>query len=203
VGACIVDQKNNENKIVVATGHNKMPDRCDGAFPWARKCDEPDQLKTKYLYVCHAELNAILNSNPRSVKDCSMYVTLFPCNECAKLIIQTGAETLYLTHLAQVLKDLRLTPGADAERPVSDTPAAGAERPVSDTPGAGAETLYLTQLAQVLKDLRLTPGADAERPVSDTPAAGAETLCLTHLGPLEKTELCFTCVISTWTSLQQ
>uniref|UniRef100_A0AAY5EAC0 dCMP deaminase n=1 Tax=Electrophorus electricus TaxID=8005 RepID=A0AAY5EAC0_ELEEL len=74
VGACIVDQKNNENKIVVAT--------VTVLFPGYRA--------TLCCTVCHAELNAILNSSPRSVKDCSMYVTLFPCNECAKLIIQTG-----------------------------------------------------------------------------------------------------------------
>ena len=83
VGACIVDN----DKKVVSIGYNGMPRGCsDTKMPWAR---EGEFLKTKYAYVVHAELNAILNS-PRSLKDCILYVSLFPCNECAKAIIQSG-----------------------------------------------------------------------------------------------------------------
>ncbi|XP_059500840.1 deoxycytidylate deaminase isoform X2 [Stegostoma tigrinum] len=85
VGACIV---NPENKIV-GIGYNGMPNGCsDDILPWART--GPNKLDTKYMYVCHAELNAILNKNSADVKGCTMYVALFPCNECAKLIIQSG-----------------------------------------------------------------------------------------------------------------
>ena len=84
VGACIV---NEENKIV-SVGYNGMPTGCnDDEMPWER---EGDFLETKYPFVCHAELNAILNSAAVSVKGCTLYVTLFPCNECAKAIIQSG-----------------------------------------------------------------------------------------------------------------
>ena len=83
VGACIVDA---ENKVV-SIGYNGMPRGCsDNEFPWER---EGGFLNTKYAFVVHAELNAILNS-PRPVKDCTLYVSLFPCNECAKAIIQSG-----------------------------------------------------------------------------------------------------------------
>ena len=83
VGACIVDQ----DRKVVSIGYNGMPRGCaDEDFPWDR---EGGFLDTKYAYVVHAELNAILNS-PRPVKDCTLYVSLFPCNECAKAIIQSG-----------------------------------------------------------------------------------------------------------------
>ncbi|XP_022595740.1 deoxycytidylate deaminase-like [Seriola dumerili] len=92
VGACIVNQ---ENKIV-GIGYNGMPNGCDGKLPWARVAD--DRLETKYPYVCHAELNAIMNKNSADVKGCTMYVALFPCNECAKLIIQAGfKEVVYLS----------------------------------------------------------------------------------------------------------
>eukprot|EP00123_Amoebidium_parasiticum_P007754 comp18340_c0_seq1/m.19446 comp18340_c0_seq1/g.19446 ORF comp18340_c0_seq1/g.19446 comp18340_c0_seq1/m.19446 type:complete len:237 (-) comp18340_c0_seq1:502-1212(-) len=85
VGACIV----NEEKKIVGIGYNGMPNGCnDDDLPWARHADDP--LDTKYPYVCHAELNAILNKNSANVKNCTMYVALFPCNECAKLIIQSG-----------------------------------------------------------------------------------------------------------------
>ncbi|XP_064273895.1 deoxycytidylate deaminase isoform X3 [Passer domesticus] len=85
VGACIV---NSENKIV-GIGYNGMPNGCsDDVLPWTRTGE--NRLDTKYPYVCHAELNAIMNKNSADVKGCSMYVALFPCNECAKLIIQAG-----------------------------------------------------------------------------------------------------------------
>lgn len=92
VGACIV---NKDNKIV-SVGYNGAPIGFDDDkdMPWDR---EGSFLETKYAYVCHSELNAILNS-PTSVKGCKLYVTLFPCNECAKAIIQVGiTEFVYLS----------------------------------------------------------------------------------------------------------
>lgn len=83
VGAAIVD----ENNRVVSVGYNGFPVGCDDdEFPWTR---EGGVLDTKYAFVVHAELNAILNS-PRPVQGCTIYVSLFPCNECAKAIIQSG-----------------------------------------------------------------------------------------------------------------
>lgn len=91
VGACIV---NAENKIV-AVGYNGFPRGCsDNALPWTREGNDP--LATKYPYVVHAEANAILNKNSESLRGCRIYVDLFPCNECAKLIIQSGiTEVIY------------------------------------------------------------------------------------------------------------
>lgn len=90
VGACIVDR---EHKIL-SVGYNGMPHCCDDdVYPWSR---EGEGLDSKYLYVCHAELNAILNCHNGSVKGCTVYTTLFPCNECAKAIIQSGiSEVIY------------------------------------------------------------------------------------------------------------
>jgi len=91
VGACIV----NEEKKIVSVGYNGMPTGCnDDDMPWER---EGDFLNTKYPFVCHSELNAILNSAAVSLKGCTLYVTLFPCNECAKAIIQSGIrKVIYL-----------------------------------------------------------------------------------------------------------
>lgn len=91
VGACIV---NDENKIL-SMGYNGMPIGCDDSkMPWER---EGEFLETKYPYVCHAELNAILNNSIRSLKGATLYTTLFPCNECAKAIIQSGIKkVIYL-----------------------------------------------------------------------------------------------------------
>lgn len=90
VGACIVNSKNR----IVATGYNGMPNNVhDDEISWER---EGKTLDTKYPYVCHSELNAILNSTV-SLEGSKMYVTLFPCNECAKAIIQAGIkEVIYL-----------------------------------------------------------------------------------------------------------
>ncbi len=92
VGACIV----NDDKKIVGVGYNGFPMGCDDdELPWER---EGAFLDTKYPYVCHAELNAILNSISRDLKGCSIYVALFPCNECAKAIIQSGIkEIVYLS----------------------------------------------------------------------------------------------------------
>lgn len=84
VGACIV---NDEHKIL-SLGYNGMPIGCDDSvMPWRRN---GAPLETKYMFVCHAELNAILNSPAPSLKGAKIYTTLFPCNECAKAIIQSG-----------------------------------------------------------------------------------------------------------------
>jgi dCMP deaminase len=92
VGACIV---NNKNKIVGA-GYNGLPTGCnDNEFPWDK---QGDFLQTKYPYVCHAELNAILNNIGMDLHGCRIYTALFPCNECAKAIIQSGInEVIYLS----------------------------------------------------------------------------------------------------------
>lgn len=91
VGACIVSP---ENKIL-SLGYNGMPMGCDDdEMPWDR---EGDPLNTKYMYVCHAELNAILNSAHNNLKGARVYVTMAPCNECTKAIIQSGiTEVVYL-----------------------------------------------------------------------------------------------------------
>lgn len=90
VGACIV----NKDNIIVSTGYNGMPKGCsDDEYPWERTGDA-----TKYPFVVHAELNAILNAAGRNVRGSRIYVSLFPCNECAKAIIQSGIkEILYLS----------------------------------------------------------------------------------------------------------
>ena len=92
VGSCIVSQ---DHKIL-SLGYNGMPTGCmDDTMPWAR---DGDPLETKYMYVCHAELNAILNSAGGNLHGAKLYTTLFPCNECAKAIIQSGiAEVIYLS----------------------------------------------------------------------------------------------------------
>ena len=91
VGACIV----NTDRKIVGVGYNGFPKGCsDDVLPWSR---EGEFLETKYPFVCHAELNAILNSISRNLKGCSIYVALFPCNECAKAIVQSGIrEVVYL-----------------------------------------------------------------------------------------------------------
>lgn len=93
VGACIV---NDDNRIV-SVGYNGFPRGCsDENFPWERNGENPND--TKYPFVCHAELNAILNSNGIGLKNTRIYVALFPCNECAKSIIQTGIkEVIYIS----------------------------------------------------------------------------------------------------------
>jgi dCMP deaminase len=82
VGACIVDKDN----YIVSVGYNGMPLGCsDDEFPWER---QGGTLDTKYAYVTHAELNAILNSKTANLEGSTVYVTLFPCNECTKALIQ-------------------------------------------------------------------------------------------------------------------
>ncbi len=83
VGACII----NESNRIVGIGYNGFPSGCDDSeFPWDR---DKGFLGSKYAYVVHAEVNAILNSK-QNLDNCILYVSLFPCNECAKMIIQSG-----------------------------------------------------------------------------------------------------------------
>ena len=87
VGACIVSQDN----IIISTGYNGMPKGCsDDEYPWEREGEQ-----TKYPFVVHAELNAVLNANGRDLRGSKLYVALFPCNECAKAIIQSGVKEVY------------------------------------------------------------------------------------------------------------
>ena len=90
VGACIVD----ENNVIISTGYNGFPIGCsDDEFPWDREGEI-----TKYPFVVHAELNAILNASGKVLRGSRVYVALFPCNECAKAIIQAGIkEVIYLS----------------------------------------------------------------------------------------------------------
>ncbi len=92
VGACIVNDKNK----IVGAGYNGLPIGCsDDEFPWSK---QGDFLDTKYPFVCHAELNAILNNIGMDLKGCKIYTALFPCNECTKAIIQSGiTEVVFLS----------------------------------------------------------------------------------------------------------
>ena len=101
VGACIVSPE----KKIIGVGYNGFPIGCsDDELPWER---EGDWIETKYPYVCHAELNAILNSSLPSLKGATLYVALFPCNECAKAIIQVGIKKV--VYLSNKYKDTDAT----------------------------------------------------------------------------------------------
>ena len=101
VGAAIVD----DNHRVVSVGYNGFPKGCsDEVFPWGR---DGDTLDSKYAFVVHAELNAILNSK-WPVAGCTIYVSLFPCNECAKAIIQSGIKAvIYRDDLYKDTKEVK------------------------------------------------------------------------------------------------
>lgn len=92
VGACIVSPSN----VIISTGYNGFPCGCsDDEYPWER---DGDFSSTKYPFVVHAELNAVLNAHGKSLEGAKIYVALFPCNECAKAIIQSGIkEVIYLS----------------------------------------------------------------------------------------------------------
>lgn len=110
VGACIVNDKNH----IMSVGYNGLPMGCsDDEFPWER---EGDMFDTKYPYVCHAELNAILNNAGASLDGCRIYVGLFPCNECAKAIIQSGIKQV--VYLSDKYAD---TPGTRASKRMFDS----------------------------------------------------------------------------------
>lgn len=93
VGCCIVDVK----KRIASVGYNGFPFGCsDDVYPWSRHADGLDETETKYPYVVHSELNAILNYKGETLEGCSLYVTMFPCCECSKAIIQSGIrEVIY------------------------------------------------------------------------------------------------------------
>ncbi|GIY42891.1 deoxycytidylate deaminase [Caerostris darwini] len=94
VGACIVDKENR----IVSLGYNGMPRGIkDEQLPWNK--EGTYKYQTKYPYVCHAEMNAILNERLISVHDCCIYVSKFPCCECAKLIIQSGIKRVIYSEL--------------------------------------------------------------------------------------------------------
>lgn len=143
VGACIVDSSN----VICGIGYNGFPRGCpDTHLPWAKCSVTGDPLETKYPYVCHAEMNAILNKNGASVAGAKMYVTMFPCNECAKLMIQAGiAEIVYHEDKAQ---------------PRAETPAPGGFKCVGIclclcmrcvAAGRRVSMLYMHSMAQVFR----------------------------------------------------
>ena len=91
VGACIASSDN----VILGIGYNGFPRGCsDDMFPWAKKSEDGNPLDTKYPYVCHAEMNAIMNKNAADLRGATMYVSMFPCNKCAQLIIQAGITTV-------------------------------------------------------------------------------------------------------------
>uniref|UniRef100_A0A3B4AUJ4 dCMP deaminase n=1 Tax=Periophthalmus magnuspinnatus TaxID=409849 RepID=A0A3B4AUJ4_9GOBI len=99
VGACIV-----KGDKVIGAGHNQMPNDHTEKYTWSRD----KSMDNKYLYVCHAELNAILSST--DAKDCTIYVTLFPCSDCAKLLIQAGIKrVIYLSDKYAEEEDTKLS----------------------------------------------------------------------------------------------
>lgn len=112
VGACIVSGDNR----ILSIGYNGAPNGFDDKyFPWDR---QGEALETKYLFVCHAEMNAILNfrGNKKDLEGAKIYVDLFPCNECAKLIIQSGIKKVI--YLSDKYKD---TEGVIASKRLFDT----------------------------------------------------------------------------------
>ena len=117
VGACIVSPKNK----ILSMGYNGLPIGCsDDEFPWNRV--EKDPVLNKYFYTTHSELNAILNYRGGSLEGSKMYVTLFPCNECAKAIIQAG-----------------ITKIVYADDKYDDTPAVFASKKMLDAAGVKYE----------------------------------------------------------------
>lgn len=93
----------NEEKRIVGSGYNGMPTGCsDDILPWGK--NSANFLENKYAYVCHAEMNAILNNNSGKIKGSTIYTVLFPCNECAKLIIQVSPSCGFLNKLEIFLR---------------------------------------------------------------------------------------------------
>lgn len=128
VGACIVDT----DKRILSTGYNGFPQGCsDDEFPWNR---DESEGETKYQYVVHAELNAILNASGKKLSGATVYVGLFPCNECAKAIIQSGIkEVVYLSDKYH------------------DTPAMTASRKMLEAAGVSFRPIKPTKSSIILK----------------------------------------------------
>jgi len=93
VGAVIVTPDNR----IIGAGWNGMPNVADNdkSFPWGK--DSPNPVENKYMYVVHAEPNAICHAS-ESVRGCTMYLTWFPCAECAKSIVQSGISKIVYLH---------------------------------------------------------------------------------------------------------
>lgn len=126
VGACIVDGNNK----ILSVGYNGLPTGCsDDEFPWAR---EGDMLETKYAFVAHSELNAILNYRGGGLDGAKIYVSLFPCNECAKAIIQSGIKTVIYAD-----DKYAKTPSVIASKKMLD--AAGVKYTFFESPGKKIE----------------------------------------------------------------
>ena len=128
VGACIIDG----DKRILSTGYNGFPKGCsDDEYPWNR---DESLGETKYQYVVHAELNAILNASGKSLSGATVYVGLFPCHECAKAIIQSGIkEVIYLSDKYH------------------DTPSMTASRKMLDSAGVKYRQIKLTRSQLVVK----------------------------------------------------
>jgi dCMP deaminase len=127
VGACIIDA----DKRIISTGYNGFPQGCsDDEFPWNR---DESLGETKYQYVVHAELNAILNASGKKLAGSTVYVGLFPCHECAKAIIQSGIkEIIYLSDKYH------------------DTPSMAASRKMLDSAGVVYRQIKPTKASIVL-----------------------------------------------------
>lgn len=128
VGACIIDG----DKRILSTGYNGFPKGCsDDEYPWNR---DESAGETKYQYVVHAELNAILNASGKSLSGATVYVGLFPCHECAKAIIQSGIkEVIYLSDKYH------------------DTPSMAASRKMLDSAGVKYRQIKLTRSQLIIK----------------------------------------------------
>ena len=128
VGACIIDK----SKRILSTGYNGFPQGCsDDEFPWNRDESKGD---TKYQYVVHAELNAVLNASGKDLAGATIYVCLFPCHECAKAIIQSGIkEVIYLSDKYH------------------ETSSMGASRRMLDAAGVSYRQLKPTKASLMLK----------------------------------------------------
>ncbi|GJM93035.1 hypothetical protein PR202_ga09552 [Eleusine coracana subsp. coracana] len=124
VGACLVSQEG----IILGIGYNGFPRGCsDNKLPWAKKSENGNPLETKYPYVVHAEVNAILNTNHASVAGQKLYVTMFPCNECAKIIVQVRKHQPQMSEIpirflepqssTSETNDARLLPAAFTNKP--------------------------------------------------------------------------------------
>jgi len=125
VGACITGP----DRVILGIGYNGFPRGCsDHQLPWAKVSPEANPLDTKYPYVCHAEMNAIMNKNAASLKGATMYVTMFPCNNCAKLLIQAGiTEVVYYEDKRGAKSAAMSTLNSGATKPY--TPTKGGTRP--------------------------------------------------------------------------
>jgi len=142
VGAVIVGP----GKIICGVGYNGFPRGCgDTELPWAKKSREDDPMDTKYAYVCHAEMNAIMNKNAQSLDGASLYVTMYPCNECAKLVIQSGIKEVVFfegkdIHASNPSRDVPGDVPGDARRTDETellTPTRGGVRPNPTYAAAG------------------------------------------------------------------